>query len=67
MAGTAIVEEIISILVAGISGIATGIGDGIKALVDSVFFTTTTSGGRPDNATAKARSPRTKGSQWWHR
>ena len=45
MAGTSIVQEIISILVAGISGIATGIGDGIKALVDSVFFTTTSSGG----------------------
>lgn len=40
MTGTAIVQEIISILVAGISGIATGIGNGIKDLVDSVFFTT---------------------------
>ena len=40
MSATAIVQEIISILVSGISGIATGIGDGLKALVDSIFFTT---------------------------
>lgn len=42
MTGTAIVTEIISILTAGISGIATGIGNGLKALVDAIFFTTTT-------------------------
>ena len=40
MSGTAILSEIISILVGGISGIATGIGNGLKALVDSIFFTT---------------------------
>lgn len=44
MSGTAIVEEIISILVAGIEGIATGIGEGLQALVNSVFFTTTGTG-----------------------
>lgn len=45
MAGTEIVADIIEILTAGISGIATGIGNGLKSLVDSIFFTTTTSGG----------------------
>lgn len=40
MAGTEIVTQIIAILVAGLQGIATGIGGGLKALVDSVFFTT---------------------------
>lgn len=44
MSATAIVEEIISILVAGIDGIAEGIGGGLKALVDSIFFTTTGTG-----------------------
>lgn len=36
-----ILQEIISILVAGISGIATGIGDGLTALVKSLFLTGT--------------------------
>lgn len=45
MTGVEIVTEIISILTAGLSGIATGIGNGLKALVDSVFFTTTGSSG----------------------
>lgn len=40
MAGTEIVTQIIAILVAGLQGIATGIGGGLKALVDSIFFTT---------------------------
>lgn len=40
MTGTAIVTEIIAILTAGITGIATGIGGGLKALVDAIFFTT---------------------------
>ena len=40
MEGTAIVTAIIGILTAGITGIATGIGNGLKALVDNVFFTT---------------------------
>ena len=44
MTGTQILSEIISILVGGISGIATGIGNGLKALVDAVFFTTTGTG-----------------------
>ena len=37
MTGTQILSEIISILVGGISGIATGIGNGLKAL-DFAFF-----------------------------
>lgn len=41
MDGTSIVTQIIAILVAGIKGIATGIGEGISSLVQSVFFTTT--------------------------
>ena len=40
MTGTAIVTEIIAILTAGLTGIATGIGGGLKALVDAIFFTT---------------------------
>lgn len=40
MEGTAIVSQIIEILVSGISGIATGIGGGISELVKSIFFTT---------------------------
>jgi len=41
MTGTAIVTEIISILTAGITGMASGIGQGLSTLVDEVFFTTT--------------------------
>lgn len=41
MSATAILTEIISILVGGISGIATGIGSGIQSLVNSLFFTGT--------------------------
>ena len=44
MDGTAIVAEIIEILTAGITGIATGIGSGLKALVDNIFFTTAEGG-----------------------
>lgn len=40
MDGSAIVAEIISILTSGITGIATGIGSGLKGLVDNIFFTT---------------------------
>ena len=36
---SAILIEIISILVAGISGIATGIGEGLSTLVTSIFLT----------------------------
>ena len=36
---SAILSEIISILVAGITGIATGIGEGLTALVSSIFLT----------------------------
>lgn len=44
MEGTAIVTQIISILTAGIKGIATGIGEGLSSLVQSIFFVTTTVG-----------------------
>lgn len=44
MSASAIMTEIISILVSGITGIASGIGNGLKALVEDVFFTTTGTG-----------------------
>lgn len=37
---SAVLSEIIAILVAGISGIATGIGEGLSTLVTSIFLTT---------------------------
>lgn len=40
---TALVQEIISILVAGISGIATGIGSGLTDLVKAIFVQTSES------------------------
>lgn len=44
MTGTSIVTEIISILTAGITGMASGIGKGLSSLVDEVFFVTTGTG-----------------------
>lgn len=44
MSGISIVTEIIAILTAGIKGIATGIGEGLSDLVNSIFFVTTTVG-----------------------
>lgn len=44
MEGTAIVTQIIAILVSGIKGIATGIGEGLSSLVQSIFFVTETVG-----------------------
>lgn len=41
---TELLQEIISILVAGISQIATGIGSGLTALVQNIFLTTTETG-----------------------
>lgn len=35
---TAVLQEIISILVAGISGIATGVGQGLSTLVQALFL-----------------------------
>lgn len=40
MTGTSIVTEIISILTAGITGMAKGIGSGLSTLVQEIFFTT---------------------------
>lgn len=40
----AILTEIISILVGGIQGIATGIGGGLSTLVKEIFLTTTGTG-----------------------
>ena len=37
---TAILQEIISILVAGISGIATGVGQGLTTLAQALFLGT---------------------------
>lgn len=37
---TTLLQEIISILVAGISGIATGIGSGLTDLVQAIFLQT---------------------------
>lgn len=44
MAGTELISEIISILVSGITGIATGVGAGLSELAEAIFFTTTTTG-----------------------
>ncbi len=41
MTGTALVTAIIEILVSGISGIATGVGQGLSTLAQSIFFATT--------------------------
>ena len=41
---TAVLTEIIELLVAGISGIATGIGTGLGNLVTSIFLDTTGDG-----------------------
>ena len=40
MTGVALVEEIISILVAGITGIAQGVGTGLSTLASAIFFST---------------------------
>ena len=44
MTGTALVTAIIEILVSGISGIATGVGQGLSTLAQNIFFTTTGTG-----------------------
>lgn len=44
MTGTAIVEQIVSILGAGITGVASFIGSGLNNLVNDLFFTTTGTG-----------------------
>ena len=41
---TSILTEIISLLVAGITGIATGIGEGLSNLVQSIFLKVSESG-----------------------
>lgn len=41
MSGTAILTEIISILVGAISGIAQGVGSGLSTLATSIFLTGT--------------------------
>ena len=41
MTGTALVTEIVGILVSGITGIAQGIGAGLSDLAQAIFFTTT--------------------------
>ena len=44
MTGVQIMQAIIEILVGGISGVATGIGQGLTTLAQSVFLTTTGTG-----------------------
>lgn len=44
MTGTSIVEQIVSILGAGITGVASFIGSGLNSLVNDLFFTTTGTG-----------------------
>lgn len=44
MNGVQIMQAIIEILVGGISGVATGIGQGLSTLAQSVFLQTTGSG-----------------------
>lgn len=44
MAGTELVSSIVEILVSGISGIATGLGEGLSTLASGIFFTTTGDG-----------------------
>lgn len=41
---SAVLTEIISLLVGGISGIATGIGQGLSKLVSEIFVTTSEAG-----------------------
>ena len=45
MTGTALVTEIITILTSGISGIATGVGQGLSTLAKGIFFETVGEGG----------------------
>lgn len=40
MTGTSVVTSIIEILVSGITGIASGVGQGLTTLVKDIFFTT---------------------------
>ena len=46
MTGVQIMQAIIEILVGGISGVATGIGQGLSTLAQSVFLQTTGTGER---------------------
>lgn len=39
MEGTAVVTSIIEILVSGITGVAQGVGEGLSALAQAIFFT----------------------------
>ncbi len=41
---TEVLKEIISLLVSGITGIASGIGSGLTNLVENIFLTTSESG-----------------------
>lgn len=45
MTGTSVVTAIVEILVSGISGIATGVGNGLSTLAKSIFFETAAEGG----------------------
>ena len=45
MEGTALVTAIIEILVSGISGIASGVGEGLSTLAQAIFFSGVEGGG----------------------
>ena len=45
MEGTALVTAIIEILVSGITGVASGVGEGLSTLAQSIFFTSAEGGG----------------------
>lgn len=38
MTGSAVVTQIVEILVSGITGVATGVGAGLSTLAESIFF-----------------------------
>lgn len=42
--GVSILEEMISYLVGGITGMASGLGEGLNALVTNIFITTSETG-----------------------
>lgn len=44
MTGVQTVQAIIEIMVSGLSGIATGLGQGIKEMIKSLFYDTVTTG-----------------------
>lgn len=46
--GVTLLEQMVTVLVGGISGIATGIGSGLNELVSAIFLTTDTTSGETE-------------------